>query len=68
MIGAEGQQLGIVSSREAKQIAFEADLDLVEISPTAEPGPNSGPGFIGFLALLVAVGLFLSWKGYGPED
>lgn len=37
LIGAEGQQLGIVSSREAKQIAFEADLDLVEISPTAEP-------------------------------
>jgi translation initiation factor IF-3 len=29
--------LGIVSSREAKQIAFEAELDLVEISPTAEP-------------------------------
>jgi translation initiation factor IF-3 len=37
LIGAEGQQLGIVSSREAKQIAFEAELDLVEISPTAEP-------------------------------
>lgn len=37
LIGAEGQQLGIVSSREAKQIAFESDLDLVEISPTAEP-------------------------------
>jgi translation initiation factor IF-3 len=37
LIGADGQQLGIVSSREAKQIAFEADLDLVEISPTAEP-------------------------------
>ena len=29
--------MGIVSSREAKQIAFEAELDLVEISPTAEP-------------------------------
>jgi len=37
LIGAEGQQLGIVSSREAKQIAYEAELDLVEISPTAEP-------------------------------
>ena len=37
LIGADGQQVGIVSSREAKQIAFEADLDLVEISPTAEP-------------------------------
>ena len=29
--------MGIVSSREAKQLAFEADLDLVEISPSAEP-------------------------------
>jgi len=29
--------LGIVSSREAKQIAFDSELDLVEISPTAEP-------------------------------
>ncbi|MDD5036653.1 MAG: translation initiation factor IF-3 [Methylococcaceae bacterium] len=37
LIGADGQQLGVVSSREAKQIAFEAELDLVEISPTAEP-------------------------------
>ncbi len=37
MIGADGQQLGIVSSREAKQIAYEAELDLVEISPSAEP-------------------------------
>jgi translation initiation factor IF-3 len=37
LIGAEGQQLGVVSSREAKQMAFETDLDLVEISPTADP-------------------------------
>ncbi len=37
MIGADGQQIGLVSSREAKQIAFEAELDLVEISPTADP-------------------------------
>jgi translation initiation factor IF-3 len=37
LIGAEGEQMGIVSSREAKQIAFDADLDLVEISPTADP-------------------------------
>lgn len=29
--------MGIVSSREAKQIAFEAELDLVEISATADP-------------------------------
>jgi translation initiation factor IF-3 len=37
LIGAAGEQVGIVSSREAKQIAFEAELDLVEISPTADP-------------------------------
>jgi translation initiation factor IF-3 len=37
LIGADGQQLGVVSGREANQIAIEADLDLVEISPTAEP-------------------------------
>jgi translation initiation factor IF-3 len=37
LIGPDGQQLGIVSSREAKQIAFDAELDLVEISPTADP-------------------------------
>jgi translation initiation factor IF-3 len=35
--GAEGEQLGIISLEEAKQVAFEADLDLVEISPNADP-------------------------------
>lgn len=34
---AEGESLGIMSLDEAKQIAFEADLDLVEISPNADP-------------------------------
>ena len=37
MIGSEGEQLGIVSLRQAMQVAEEADLDLVEISPTAKP-------------------------------
>ena len=37
MTGAEGEQLGIISLEEAKQVAFEADLDLVEISPNADP-------------------------------
>ncbi|MGH8558420.1 MAG: translation initiation factor IF-3 [Methylococcales bacterium] len=37
LIGAHGEQAGVVSLRDAKQIAFEADLDLVEISPNAEP-------------------------------
>ena len=38
------------------------------IEPTVEPGPTSGPGFIAGLVVLVLLGLFLSWKGYGPED
>ena len=37
MIGADGEQLGIVNLRQAMQVAEEADLDLVEISPTAKP-------------------------------
>ena len=37
MIGESGEQLGIVSSREALSIAEEKGLDLVKISPTANP-------------------------------
>ena len=37
LIGATGEQLGIVSSREALKIAEEAGLDLVKISPNAVP-------------------------------
>jgi translation initiation factor IF-3 len=37
LIGAEGEQLGIVSNVEALRLAVEADLDLVEIAPLAEP-------------------------------
>lgn len=37
MLGAEGQQLGIVSLAEAQRQAEEAELDLVEIAPTAKP-------------------------------
>ena len=37
MIDQEGEQLGIVSIEEAKQAAEEVRLDLVEISPNAEP-------------------------------
>ena len=37
LVGPEGEQLGIVSSRQALQMAEEADLDLVEIAPTAAP-------------------------------
>ena len=35
--GAEGEALGIISLDEAKQLAYAADLDLVEISPNADP-------------------------------
>lgn len=37
VIGSEGEQLGIISSREALAIAEEKDLDLVMIAPTAKP-------------------------------
>ena len=37
LIGAEGEQLGIVSSKEAQRLADEAGLDLVKIAPTAKP-------------------------------
>ena len=37
LIGATGEQLGIVSSAEALRIAEEAELDLVKISPNANP-------------------------------
>ena len=37
MLGPEGEQLGVVSLREAFAKAEEFELDLVEISPTAQP-------------------------------
>lgn len=37
LIGADGENVGVVSLREALQLADEADLDLVEISPNATP-------------------------------
>ncbi|WP_434147921.1 translation initiation factor IF-3 [Methylocaldum gracile subsp. desertum] len=37
MIGPDGNQVGVVSTREARQIAYDANLDLVEISPAADP-------------------------------
>ncbi|AXK38015.1 translation initiation factor IF-3 [Crenobacter cavernae] len=37
LVGVEGEQLGIVSLREAMALAEEKDIDLVEISPTAQP-------------------------------
>ncbi len=37
LIGPEGEQLGIFSVKEALRIAQEKDIDLVEISPNAQP-------------------------------
>lgn len=37
LIGANGEQLGVMSSREAMRLAQEAELDLVKIAPTAKP-------------------------------
>ena len=37
LIGEDGTQMGIMSSREAMRLAEEAGLDLVKIAPTAKP-------------------------------
>ena len=37
LVGSDGEQLGIMSSREAQKIADEAGLDLVKIAPNAKP-------------------------------
>ena len=37
LIDAEGQMVGIMSSAQAIRLAIEADLDLVKISPNANP-------------------------------
>lgn len=37
LIGEEGEQIGVVAIAEALRMAEEAGLDLVEISPNAEP-------------------------------
>ena len=37
LIGDDGEQIGILSSDEAKKIALQKNLDLVEIAPKAKP-------------------------------
>ena len=37
LIGADGAQLGIMSSADAQRLAYEKDLDLVKIAPNATP-------------------------------
>jgi translation initiation factor IF-3 len=44
LIGADGDNVGVVSIEEAMRLAREAELDLVEVAPNADPG-LSGDGF-----------------------
>ena len=37
VIGTEGEQLGVMSIRDAQRVADEAEMDLVLIAPTAKP-------------------------------
>ena len=37
LIGQDGEQLGIMSAKDAYKMALEAELDLVKIAPTAKP-------------------------------
>jgi translation initiation factor IF-3 len=37
VIGADGEQAGVMTRAQALQLALDAALDLVEVSPTAEP-------------------------------
>ena len=37
LIGVNGEQLGIMSARDALKLAKEAELDLVKVAPTAKP-------------------------------
>ena len=37
VVGADGEQLGIMSAKEAQKIADDAGLDLVKIAPKAKP-------------------------------
>jgi translation initiation factor IF-3 len=37
LVGSEGEQIGVVSIKEAQQMAAEKNLDLVKIAPQAKP-------------------------------
>ena len=37
VISSDGEQLGIMSARDAYKLAQEQDLDLVKVSPNAKP-------------------------------
>ena len=37
LVGPSGEQVGIVRTDDARKLAYEADLDLVEVAPKAKP-------------------------------
>lgn len=37
LIGPDGENIGVISIREAQQVARDAELDLVEVAPNANP-------------------------------
>lgn len=37
LIGPDGGNIGVVTTKEAQRIALEAELDLVEVAPNADP-------------------------------
>ena len=37
LIGADGEQLGVVTADDARERAYDEGLDLVEVSATADP-------------------------------
>jgi len=37
LVGEDGEQLGVMSAKDALKLAQEAELDLVKIAPTAKP-------------------------------
>ena len=37
LIGTNGEQLGVMSARDAQKLADEAELDLIKIAPKAQP-------------------------------
>lgn len=37
LVGPSGEQVGIVRTDDARKLAYEADLDLVEVAPNAKP-------------------------------
>ncbi len=53
VISENGDQLGIMSPREAMKLAQEADLDLVKIAPKAQPP---------VVRLLITVSTDMNWQ------